>query len=136
MTDFNGINLIRYFLPRISPSSNSNPEGTECRLLNGRSKGEEQGEYVEKKQADVVEIAGSPPWIVLPVHKYIIQETDSLPWSYLFQRQRMPFAATYGHMTKFCAVDVGEHDMLLATLAHINLHKISHVLSSPLSVEC
>lgn len=87
MTDFNRINLISYFLPRISLSSNSNPEGTKCRLLNGRSKVEEQGEYVEKKQAGVVEIAGSPSWIVLPVHKYIIQVTDSLPWSYLSQRQ-------------------------------------------------
>lgn len=86
MTDFNGINLISYFLPRISPSSNSNPEGTKCRLLNGRSKVEEQGEYVEKK-AGVVEITGSPSWIVLPVHKYIIQVTDSPPWSYLSQRQ-------------------------------------------------
>lgn len=33
----------------------------------------------------------------------------------------IPFAARCGHMTEFCAVDVGEHDVLLATLAHINL---------------
>ena len=69
-------------LPYIfSPSSESNPEGTKCRWLTRRQKlfsrrtrwvsGEEAGRWIET--------AGRPPWLVLPFHKYTMQETDYLP---------------------------------------------------------
>lgn len=42
---------------------------------------------MEKQQSGLGKTAGSPPWIVLPFHWYIMQESHYTPWGYLFQRQ-------------------------------------------------